>query len=306
MRKVYLLFTLVFSMLAAEAQYYSDYGLILGVATHRGDINSSQSLFGGSRATPTVGGYYRRSLSSLIAVRGQLQWARLEGDDANADDPGRIARNLSFRTNIIELAAIAEIHFLNIKDFGRTGRYNVFFNVYGMAGVGMSYYNPQGENPESGEWVDLRPLMTEGEKYSTFTPVFPIGLGAYFTFNRKWRLGAEFGFRFTLTDYLDDVSGNYLTRAEYEEGDELTYQMAVKRDVDYMLTRPDLFPGDREYYESRDELGGIRGNPDSKDHYYFGTISVGMMLRGKSNFYRARYQYTRGRGKKKRRSRAKF
>lgn len=301
MRKAVLIIVSVLLGLTSEAQFNQDYGVIVGVATHRGDINSTGGFFGGSAASPTIGGYYRYKFSSLISARGQLQWARLTGDDKNADEVARQVRNLNFRTTLIEIAAIGEVHILDIKDFGSTGRYNVFFNVYGFAGVAMTYYNPQGQRPSNDEWVDLRPLQTEGEKYSSWTPAFPIGVGAHFTFNRKWRLGAELGYRFTLTDYLDDVSGNYLTTAEYESGDPLTYEMAVKVDQDLANQNPDLFP---QPYPGAG--GGVRGGPDANDSYFFGTVNVGFLIRGKSNFYRAKYQYSRGRGKKRRRQRAKF
>ena len=308
MRKALILIAVVLTGLAAEAQYYTDYGFMVGVSSHRGDINKANSLspHTASRANAVLGGYYRYKFSSLISARAQISLARLSGDDANADpaDFGRIARNLSFRTDLVEFAGIAEFHILDIKDFGGTGRYTTFFNVYGFTGVGFSYYNPMAKR-DNGEWVDLRPLMTEGVKYSSITPIIPIGVGAHFTFNRKWRLGAEIGYRITFTDYLDDVSGNYLTWDEYNAGDPLTKEMAVRYDYDYIESHPEYFP---ENYATPEggRLGGVRGNPEDTDYYLFGTVNVGFMIRGKSNFYRSKYQYTKGRGKKKRRSRAKF
>jgi hypothetical protein len=306
MRKVSIILVALFFAISSEAQFNQDWGLILGVGTHLGDINKAagQNPLGASKANPTFGAYYRYKFSSLFSARGQVQWGRISGADKNADDPPRIARNLSFRTDLIEFAGIGEFHAIDIKDFGRTGRYNVFFNLYGFLGVAMTYYDPMAQR-DNGEWVKLRPLQTEGQSYSMFTPAFPIGIGSHFTFNRKWRIGAELGYRFTLTDYLDDVSGEYLTWEEYEKGDPLTYEMAVRTDYDYINSRPDLFP-DGYASPSGGRSAGIRGSSEVKDSYFWGTVNVGMMIRGKSNFYKARYQFTRGRKHKKRRARAKF
>jgi hypothetical protein len=162
----------------------------------------------------------------------------------------------------------------------------------------MTYFEPMAQR-DNGEWVKLRPVQTEGQKYGSFTPAFPIGVGAHFTFNRKWRIGAELGYRFTLTDYLDDVSDKYLEDNEYDS--DLQAEMGNRQNYEYYDSRPDLFP---EGYGRTG--GGIRGNPEVNDAYFFGTVNVGFLIKGKSNFYRARYQFTRGRKHKKRRARAKF
>ena len=81
--------------------------------------------------------------------------------------------------------------------------------------------------------------------------------------------------------------------------------MAVRYNYDYIESHPEYFPQNYGTPEGG-SLGGVRGGPDDNDYYLFGTVNVGFLIRGKSNFYRAKYQYTRGRGKKKRRARAKF
>ena len=68
---------------------------------------------------------------------------------------------------------------------------------------------------------NLRPLRTEGQGMpgdtmfapgTTYGPVaicIPMGIGIKKAFNGNGGIKLEFGFRFTNTDYLDDVSGNY-------------------------------------------------------------------------------------------------
>ena len=101
----------------------------------------------------------------------------------------------------------------------------------GMAGF---LHNPQAIAPdkdlqgnplaEAGKWVNLRPLGTEGQ-YSTLDPTdvnygikpysllqfaIPFGVGARFRINEVMDLSADLGFRYTFSDYLDDVSRNYV------------------------------------------------------------------------------------------------
>lgn len=81
-------------------------------------------------------------------------------------------------------------------------------------------------------WVPLSDIGTEGQtatapdtdpkdkypprdppsKYSLWQISIPFGVTFDFIINKSWTIGVEGGFRFTLTDYLDDVSGYYWDR----------------------------------------------------------------------------------------------
>jgi hypothetical protein len=91
------------------------------------------------------------------------------------------------------------------------------------------------ENNADYVWVPLHSIGTEGQtstspdvdpdnKYSPRNPPknynlwqisIPFGLTFDFIINKSWTIGIEASFRFTLTDYLDDVSGNYWDRANF-------------------------------------------------------------------------------------------
>lgn len=84
-------------------------------------------------------------------------------------------------------------------------------------------------------WVPLHNIGTEGQtakspdvdpdnKYSPRNPPsnyslwqisIPFGVTFDFIINKSWTIGVEGSFRFTLTDYLDDVSGNYWDRSTF-------------------------------------------------------------------------------------------
>ncbi|GAB3327806.1 hypothetical protein GCM10027429_01960 [Marivirga atlantica] len=93
------------------------------------------------------------------------------------------------------------------------------------------------ELENAGEWVSLRELGTEGQNftaaqrarydtlynhdlpdpYSRFQIVIPLGIGARYKLTNNIDLGLEFSFRYTFTDYLDDVSGRYVDLGDFLE-----------------------------------------------------------------------------------------
>jgi hypothetical protein len=301
MRKILTGLFLIFS-LQGVAQYNWDYGLMLGASAYMGDI-------GGPAADPVkvqmgrlnfgAGAFLRYRVSPLISVKGAFSYIRISAADSLLKDAdGRKARNLHFRNSIYEFSITPEIHVYQTKDFGRSGRYTTFFNTYLFGGIGLALHNPEAEY--NGSWTKLQPVQTEGINYSTLIPVFPVGIGAHFTFKRKLRIGMETGVRITLFDYLDDVSDEYLSDAEIETEEQRA--LGSRFDFEFIEQHPELFV---EGYR-RNGSGGVRGNPDSNDWYFFTSVNVGYTIKGNSNFYRSKYSYARGKKKKRRRSRAKF
>lgn len=288
------------------AQYNWDYGMMAGVTTYMGDIGGPAPdpvKFQMGRANIGGGLYLRHKISHSISLKFNLAYIRISAADSLSELSGRQIRNLHFRNSIYEFSATPEIHLYQTKDFGRSGRYNTFFNTYLFGGVGFAYHNPQAQL--DGKWVDLQPVQTENVNYSKLIPVFPVGVGAHFTFNRRLRIGAELGLRMTFFDYLDDVSDQYVSDAELAERSSEDDFIRLQNRINFQVIddNPDEFP---EGYREVGDNEGVRGNPESNDWYFFGSINVGYVIKGSSNFYKSRYSYTRGRKKKKRRSRAKF
>jgi hypothetical protein len=100
--------------------------------------------------------------------------------------------------------------------------------------VAVFHHNPQAIAPatgldnqplaEAGEWVNLRKLGTEGQyadllptdanyglkPYNLIQVAIPIGIGARFKVHDVIDFSVELGFRYLFTDYVDDVSRNYV------------------------------------------------------------------------------------------------
>ena len=301
------LFTLVFAItvcLSGYSQYNIDYGFSVGAANYLGDICGGEGVGKGfvsdmklNATRWNLGGFFRYKIANKFALKASLGYVRLTADDANTPNPARRGRNLNFKNDMIELLGTMEYYIYKANDVGGSGRYNTDFNLYLFGGIGAFYSNPKGQNSITGEWVSLKPLATEGASYSSINLAVPVGIGFYYTLQRKYRLGLELGWRHTFTDYIDDVSGEYISDFD---------GISNKSDEDFInsITHID---GQNQPTVDTYGPGKKRGNPDNNDSYMTATVNFSWAIRGKSKFYKSRHSWVLGKKKRRRRkSRAKF
>lgn len=306
MRK--LLLTLVLALMVSMcgySQYNVDYGFSVGATSFLGEFGGGKGErrdFVGDLELGftrwTVGGFFRYKIAPKIGVKASLNYIRLSGDDVKSDNPARRGRNLNFKNDMFEFLLNGEFYIYKINDVGRTGRYRTDFNLYLFGGVGVFYSNPKGQR-SSGEWVSLKPLKTEGVSYSSINLAVPLGLGFYYTLNRRYRVGLELGWRTTFTDYIDDASTVYVN--SYDGISNKTDQAlldeinAGNSDDDQDLVLGFYEPGDK------------RGDPGHNDSYGTVTFNFSWAIRGRSKFYKSKHSWVLGKNKRRRRkSRAKF
>lgn len=306
MRKILFITAIsLITSLSAHAQYMLDYGFSVGATNYLGE-------FGGGEETRkefvsdmklnftrwTVGGFCRYRLSNLFAVKGSLNYIRLSGDDALTGNRARRGRNLNFKNDMFELLVNGEFFVYKVNDVGGRGTYGTDFNLYLFGGLGLFYSNPKGELDNSGEWIGLKDLQTEGVSYSTFNFAIPLGVGFYYTIKRKYRIGLEVGWRTTFTDYIDDASTVYTSNYD---------GISNKTTQDLLDEINAEFPDDDPLVLGFYEPGDKRGDPDHNDSYMTATINFSWAIRGKSKFYRAKSSWVLGKkGRRRRKSRAKF
>lgn len=226
-RLILLLYMVTFIWIPAFSQNRYNYFTVGGhinALNYFGDLNPKTSFASTNfRLTrPGFGVDVSYKATPRFHFRASLAWGRLRGDDfesANQDDAVgafyRYTRNINFRNDIIETSFVGIWDFIpNSKRFYR--RQNIVPYVFG--GIAAFYNDPRGRTPDSlgGKWVRLRPLHTEGQgkdgypkPYSSIQVAFPVGVGARFKIADRLDLSVEVGYRFTLTDYLDDVSTFY-------------------------------------------------------------------------------------------------
>jgi hypothetical protein len=226
MKKVFFaLTTILFGFIPVFAQYRSinqstvqegEFGITAGAAHYFGDLNPKLRV---NRPKPALGIFLRKQFGSYVALRVAANFMQLGYSDIyNSYNQFMHERNLSFNTNIWELAAQGDFNFFKYVP----GDIDHAFTPYLTFGVGTFYYNPY--TYYKGEKVYLRPLGTEGQgsaeypdrkPYSDFAVCFPVGVGIKYSFNARTNLGFEIVYRFTTTDYIDDVSKTYAGPAAF-------------------------------------------------------------------------------------------
>jgi len=203
---------------------YSGVGFSVNALNYFGDLAPTPSTFSTdiSFTAPSFGLSLFHRFGPRYTLQVQYLYASLKGSDqesASKDNENkfRYQRNMSFRNRIHELSAVA---YFDLFENQATYISRVGWTPYAYIGLAALYHNPQAQAPindlrgnalaEAGQWVDLQPLKTEGNSYSLIQFAVPFGAGTRFRINEVFDLWADIGFRYTFTDYLDDVSGNYV------------------------------------------------------------------------------------------------
>lgn len=234
-------------------------------------INWNQSRFcGGLFASATW--------HAIAAVRLQANAGQATGNDdvlknSNGLARTRYYRHLQFRTTVAELSLTGELHLLPLLNRARD---LPLFSPYITAGIGCFYYNPQAMI--NNIWVDLRPLRTEGQgfteypdrtSYKSLSWCLPVGAGVKYDAARQVNIRVELLYRFTGTDYLDDVSTRYIDPILFRK-----YLPATEAAMAEKLSnRSGTVAGDIVYNKD-----AVRGNPANKDAYFSLLFSISIAL----------------------------
>ncbi|MDB5256715.1 MAG: hypothetical protein JWM14_1410 [Chitinophagaceae bacterium] len=213
----------------------------IGFATYYGDLCEGIECMK-PRLNFGIGALYRLPyFAERINIKTELNWFRLYAKDFHE------VRNLTFRSNNAELYTSAMI---SLFPYEKHFRRRTFIDPYVFIGIGLVYYAPQAYL--NGKWVNLRPLQTEGKAYSPIAPMVPYGAGIRINLDVNWNFLLEGGYRWTFTDYLDDVSG-----PTYKDPSTLSSQQSAE--ASYRGTIPGM---------------KTRGNPNKKDGYFMFNARV--------------------------------
>ncbi len=282
---------------------YSGIGISVNALNYFGDLAPLPSKFSTdiSFTNPGFGISLFHRFGPRYTLQVQYMYGTLKGSDSESASPSdsenavfRYKRNLSFRNHIHELSAVA---YFDLFENQSTYISRVKWTPYVYLGIAGFYHNPQAKAPakdlqgnpltEAGQWVDLQPLKTEGVSYSLIQFAIPFGVGARFRINEVMDLWGDIGFRYTFTDYLDDVSGNYVNPNTLSSlGQAMAYRTSEVSGYP-KNSIPSELPGvnvEAGYGRSGDQ----RGNPGQKDIYMVTSIKLTYIL-GK-NFHKAKFR----------------
>ncbi len=186
-----------------------EFGVTVGVAHYFGDLNTRAAI---NRPKPAIGAFFRKAFGNYVGVRLSAHYLQLGYSDTYSKNEYQTLRNLSFNTNVWEVALQGDFNFF--KFIPNDPYYS--FTPYITLGVGVFTYDPYAYT--NGQKEFLRPLGTEGQligyngrkPYNTLALCIPLGVGLKYNINEKMNFSIEVGHRFTSTDYLDDVSTTYV------------------------------------------------------------------------------------------------
>lgn len=229
----------------------SEFGFFGGGSYYIGDLNSFKHFV---YSKPAFGAIYRYNLGYRASSRFTVSYGNVWAEDGRADDPFQVNRNLSFKSRIIEVAAGFEV---NILKYSIASMRNPF-TPYLFYEIAYFRMNPQVDY--NGNTIDLQTIGTEGQgtdltdknPYSLNQISIPLGIGIKFNLAKRLAMSVEYGIRKTFTDYLDDVSGDYV-------------------DPDLLTAENGPLAGElsNRSLDGANRAGFNRGNASTKDWYVF-------------------------------------
>ncbi len=259
---LFLLFAL-FSQGRLQAQHF-ELGALIGASNYQGDLSNNSSAIYLKETHPAAGLFGTYNINAWLNLKMSFSYATISGKDANSNNEAVRRRNLSFRSPLYELGFNLEF---NVPGFDPYNL-NKPFSAYLFAGLGYSWFKPKALY--EGSWIALQPLGTEGQglpgypnPYRLNTLVLPLGIGVKYALTDKWSIGFELGARRAFTDYLDDVSGQYVSPAELAAGNSELSALLSNRTGEYLGTEPVSLP-----------TGTPRGDQAPADWYFISGFRV--------------------------------
>jgi hypothetical protein len=221
-----------------------------------------------------------------IGLRLAADVTYLEGSDDIINTTGinelwRKQRNLDFKTTVLEGYVALEL--FPTMFFRVPSEFEPRLRPYGLVGIGIFHFNPKGSLTDASgnkTWYNLRPLRLEGQgmseypeskPYSLTQVCIPLGVGLKYYATDRINLSGELLYRKTFTDYIDDVSKNYIDPNIYNK-----YLSAQDASLAYKLSDKSkgiIYPGMTRY-----PPGTQRGDSKNGDTYFSIVMKLGIRL----------------------------
>jgi hypothetical protein len=240
-----------------------EFGVAVGAAHYFGDLNNRASV---NRPKFNAGVFFRKQFGNYIGLKVAANYARLGYSDLYSENEVQKLRNLSFNTNLWEFSVSGDFNFFKFYP----GVSGFTYTPYVSLGVGVFSYDPFAYLDNQKYF--LRPLGTEGQgsaaypdrkPYSSMGLCIPVAVGFKYNVNETVNVFAEVGYRFTNSDYIDDVSTTYTPDAfnPLPGGEPSPAMRLADRSVEYGSTPIGI-------------KGRQRGNSGQKDAYVIAQVGV--------------------------------
>lgn len=240
----------------------------LGLSNYQGELTSSNFDNGVDiYFDPAIVIFAKKYFNPYLNSNFNLMYTGLRGDDGLSSAARTRARNLDFESSIFQASGRLEFNILGFEP----GDFNRRISPFVTAGFSVFRFNPV--TTFNGQKLPLQPLGTEGqglsilsgfEKYNRISFNIPMGGGIKYNITENLALTIEMIFHYTFTDFIDDVSTNYVNyNVLLAERGPLTAALA-NRTGEFLMSEPVLLP-----------TGQRRGNSEVNDHWLTGLVSIG-------------------------------
>jgi hypothetical protein len=274
----------------SEQVSFWEAGITVGPSNFLGDLGGNMG-----KGTPflkdnniqttklTFGAFATYHPNEYVGVRLAANIGSLEGDDAVIKGKGgleeaRKIRNSNFKSHLYEGFIALEVYPTAFLEFEPS---DIFHKLrpYGLIGVGVFNFKPKGQDPVTGNWVELQPLRTEGQgfpeypdrkEYKLTQLNLPMGVGVKYFLSESVNLSLEIIHRKTFTDYIDDVSTDYINPSLFYSNMSLPTAQLAQRMANKSIPSASSPNGFVE--------GNKRGTPTNKDAYYSVGFKLGFRL----------------------------
>jgi len=149
-----------------------------------------------------------------------MHYTKFSGFDAYSPNTSRYARNNSFTHNIFEFGFYHKIYLL--KNIYRNGwNYQEPLQYYAYYGLCTFVNNPVLHDP-TGRYEPQK-------RISKLQLSIPLGFGIFYTFENHLRIGYDFSWRKTFTDYLDGFTTKFGNRKDSYSFSTITIGYALSK-----------------------------------------------------------------------------
>ena len=259
MKYIFFLFYFLLFSIAINAQNFH-LDLFAGTSNYQGDLQDNGFPFNQAHFAGGAGLSY--DLTDHFSIRTGLTLGRVSANDKYGRNRNR---NLNFTSNITEGNLELQYYITPLVENS--------LSPYVFAGIAVFHFDPYTYDT-SGKKYYLKPLSTEGEgflpgvkNYNLTQIAIPFGMGVKLNLSENINVGMELGIRKLFTDYLDDVSTNYVN-------DSLLLANRGATAVELAYRGNELKNGEQTYPAA----GSKRGSPKSKDMYYFMGLTLSFRL----------------------------
>jgi OmpA-OmpF porin, OOP family len=174
------------------------FGDIGGTADEKNLFGLKDISFNESRLA--YGAHARYKLNTQFSIKANLNGGFAKGSDAGSrNDRGR-----SYKATFFEFSGQFEYYLLTEEPkqrssamYSKKGMLNNYssLSLYGFLGIGVNY------SMLKHNYSSILPV--DSYKSSNVAPVIPLGIGVKYVIDERWFIGAELGYRWTFSDYID-------------------------------------------------------------------------------------------------------